>query len=541
MKRGEKLSLRAKRSNLKFIIIALMLLTSCGKQEAPLPVAVVTQKPLTPAVAGDELIYLKVENAVASSFDETPDWAPEPNPMAPVDRDMLTRWSPRLGEDDQWIYFDFGKPKILTKIVIKWEQAYAPKYKILVSPDAVEWKQLALMSEQDGGTDEIKFSPEAARYVKIVGLERVNPDWGFSMWEFEIYGPKELNPDEKVDTSAAKDIKAKKAGLEKELAALKKNPGKLTLEEFHKGVVYTSWTDSELGSVASDLSLVHLAKLGVGHVAIMVPAYQNTIDSEIIVTHDRPGGDTPTDEAIKHAIKTCHSLGMKVMLKPHVDCIDGTPRIDILGSEKWFVNYKEMILRYARLAAENNAEMYCIGTELENTTFSRWDAEWRDVFAAVKEVYKGHIIYAANWTEYEEVPFWDLVDFIGIDAYFPLTDKNDPTVEELAAAWETSADKIETWLNAKALTQPVIFTELGYVSSDGTNKQPWATLNNSEDQQEQADALSAALEVLTKRSWFKGIYWWQYFPQDRWSPLGFTIKNKLAEKELEKWYKGIEG
>jgi len=177
-----------------------------------------------------------------------------------------------------------------------------------------------------------------------------------------------------------------------------------------------------------------------------------------------------------------------------------------------------------------------VGTELENTTFSRWEKEWSDVIASVRGIYSGSLTYSANWTEYEEVPFWNELDLIGIDAYFPLSAVNEPAQEELINAWEGIADNIEKWLKEKELNKGVIFTELGYVSSDGTNKQPWATLTNPEDQKEQADCFDAALRVLSARSWFKGMYIWQYFPQERWSPLGYPIKHKEAEEVIEKWY-----
>ena len=89
------------------VVFGFGILTSCAKQE-PIEVP-----------EGDPLVYLAVTDAVASSFDDTPDWAPLPNAMAPVDRDMLTRWSPKLGLDNEWIYFDFGKVKVLSKIIIK--------------------------------------------------------------------------------------------------------------------------------------------------------------------------------------------------------------------------------------------------------------------------------------------------------------------------------------------------------------------------------------------------------------------------------------
>jgi len=515
---------------LRIIVIIGMLgmaTASCGTKE-------------TFDITDDEpIVYLKVEDAVASSFDDTPDWAPKPDPMAPVDRDMLTRWSPKLGLDNEWIYFDFGKHRILSKIVIKWEKAYAVDYEILTSLDAKKWKRLILMKDQDGGVDEPKFSAVEARYVKIIGQKRNDPQWGFSIWEMEMYGPKRLNPGEEEAKEDVEGIAEKTREFKEALALLGETTKPLTLEEFNKGVVYTSWSGAELGSIVSDLTLVYLKKLGVRHVAIMVPTYQERANSTKIVTHDFMDGDTPTDKALTHAIKTCRSLGLKVTLKPHVDCLDGTFRGDIIPSVPWFDSYKKMIMRYARLAEAEKAEMFAVGTELESTTYERWGSNWRDIILAVKDVYKGRLIYSANWTEYEDVPFWDLMDFVGIDAYFPLTDSLNPTGVELQVAWSAVADSIGNWLTEKGLAKGVIFTELGYASSDGTNKQPWATLSNPEDQKEQADCLDAALSVLSKRPWFKGMYLWQYFPQDRWSPLGFPVKGKLAEDVLKKWYKEL--
>ena len=539
------------RSKIKKSILcvgAIMLVLSCsacqaekGVEELPKENAVstVSKADSLDNSAVEKLVYLNVEDAVASSFDDTPDWAPKPDAMALVDGDMLTRWSPKLGMDNEWVYFDLGKPKSVSEIIIKWEQAYAVDYEILTSLDAKSWKRLVLKEAQEGGVSEIKFNPIEVRYVKIIGLKRINPDWGFSIWEFEMYGPKSLNPDEKEEKQGVEDIEKKNEEFEKALVELKTELTPVTLEEFHKGVVYTSWNDAELGSIASDLMLVHLQKIGVRHISIMAPAYQEEIGSTEIVTHDFPGGDTPTDENIAHAIKTAHLLGMKVTLKPHVDCIDGTFRGDIIASPEWFKSYKKMILRYAKLAEENNVEIFAVGTELENTTYSQWEKEWIDIIVSVREVYNGYLVYAANWTEYTGVPFWNLMDFVGIDAYFPLTAKDNPTLEELVNAWSGVADNIGKWLTDKNINKGVIFTELGYVSSDGTNRQPWATLNNPEDQDEQAEAMDATLIVLSKRDWFKGLYWWQYFPQERWSPLGFTIKDKKAEEVLKKWYEEL--
>jgi hypothetical protein len=272
--------------------------------------------------------------------------------------------------------------------------------------------------------------------------------------------------------------------------------------------------------------------------------YQAFQDSTDIFPDDQPGGKTPSDEALGHTINLAHLLGMKVILKPHLDVEDGTYRGDIIPSIEWFDSYKKFVLHYAELAAKYNVELLSIGTELVNATTAQWELNWRKIIQEVKNVYKGPLVYAANWDEYTQVPFWDCLDFIGIDAYFPLTSKNDPSKEELIAVWENRANEIETWREIKGFTQPVIFTEIGYDTIDGCNKQPWRLLPTlatlKEDQQEQADCLDAALVVLTKRPWFKGLYWWNYFPKAGVGPLGYALRGKLGEKVLKDWYGEME-
>ena len=491
--------------------------------------------------ADEKLVYIPVTAGEASSFDQTPDWAPEPNPMAAVDGDMLTRWSSDYIEGDQWIYFDLGQESVVNDVIIRWERAHATDYKILVSNDAESWQEVYHEENGAGGSMEAEFEPVKCRYVKVLGTERVNEDWGISIWETEIYGPGALNPQAAVTKEAylsKGDDEGKKKEVEELVSKMAAPVVPLGEEKFQKGLVYTSWMSDELAMPASDIMLVYLKESGFNTVSIMVPAYQDNIDSETIFTNDKPDGDTPTDEALKHAIETCHKLGMRVMIKPHVDPRTDEARINIMPSEKWFDSYEKFILRYAKLSEENGVEMFSVGTELEATTFSAWTHRWDQVIDKIKEVYSGMLTYSANWTEYAEVPFWDKLDLVGIDAYFPLTDNDEPSMEELIAAWEAEADKLEAWLTEMNLTDKgVILTEIGYPSADGANRQPWVAVSNVEDQQEQADCLEAMFSVLTKRSWFEGYYIWQYFPQERWSPLGFTVKGKKSEEVINEWLK----
>jgi len=526
------------------LLIGLMLtgycVSGCAKEEGASVKLETVEKG-----EGEPLVYLDVTFSKASSFDMTPDWAPNPDPMAAADGDMLTRWSSDYQEGEQWIYFDLGKESVVSDVITRWERAYATDFKVLVSADGENWQEVYHNSDFGGGAAEAVFTPVKCRYVKILGVERVNEDWGISLWEVEIYGPESHNPEAgmtKEQYLSRGESEAEMKEAEEMIAKLAAPVVPISEKKFQKGIVYTSWMADELLFPASDLMLAYIRETGYDTVAIMVPAYQEDLDSEVIFTNDRPDGDTPTDEALKHAVETCHKLGLRVMIKPHVDPRTDEARINIMPSEKWFDSYEEFIVRYAKFSQENKAEIFSIGTELEATTFSAWQHRWLRVIDKIKEVYDGILTYSANWTEYQEVPFWDRMDFIGIDAYFPLTETDDPTVEQLVAAWDEKADDIEKWLKGKGLADKgVLLTEIGYPSAEGANRQPWVAISNVEDQQEQADCLEAVFESLSKRPWFKGYYIWQYFPQDRWSPLGFTVKGKKAEEVIKKWLKKDTG
>lgn len=490
-------------------------------------------------------VYLKIDAVTVSSFDATPDWAPPPEPRATIDGSLLSRWSSNY-TDEQWICFDFGSPKVLSKIIIFWENAYAVDYDILVSEDNKNWKALLSLKEQNGGLDQIEFAPVKARFVKLLGVKRVNPEWGISIWEALFLGSKADNPGDKPLSEvypklADKLIQEEKVAIEPAMEEPVASPGVLTKEELHKGVVYTSWGKDELGSEASDQTLEYLHSLGVRNIAIMVILIQDTIEEKAISIDPK---DTVEDKALAHSINKAHSLGMKVVLKLHVDIKTGQWRGEIIPSEEWFASYKSSLMHYAQLASRYNVESFSVGTELCNTTLPKWQDMWYTIIKEVREVFPGPLVYSANWDEYKTVGFWDKLDFIGIDAYFPLTAKNDPAKEELISAWQKNATEIDAWLKEKKLNKPVIFTEIGYSSADGTNIQPWvdfakASTQATIDQQEQADSLDAMLTVCSKFPWFKGLYWWNYFPQERWSPLGYIIRGKKTEEIFSAWLKKL--
>jgi hypothetical protein len=304
-----------------------------------------------------------------------------------------------------------------------------------------------------------------------------------------------------------------------------------------KGVNYTAWEPNALLTPESDASLAKAYNDGCNWIAICVWWFQDNINSTIIEPDYSLYSATP--ESLVHAIQHCHELGMKVMLKPMVDCRDGTWRGQINPSTGWFTAYQNFINFWADIAQDNNVELFCVGCELENTV--SWSASWRAVVQNVRTHYSSPLTYAANHDSQQNVSWWDELSYIGIDAYYSLTASNDPNLDELKAAWNSWADAIESWRNTNWPSMDVIFTEVGYQSVDGTNQTPWWTdpAGSTIDMQEQADCYEALLSQCRMRNWWRGVFWWNWetnpeagTPADPYS----TPQNKLAELILRNYY-----
>lgn len=311
--------------------------------------------------------------------------------------------------------------------------------------------------------------------------------------------------------------------------------------QFQKGMTYATWNQDALGSAASDASLSRLAQTRTEWIAFVPAWYQAHYNS----TEIRPTTKTSSDTSLIHAIQQAHQLKLKVMLKPHVDLSEDAGiawrgEIDfpsVASWDAWFNSYEQFILRYAALAQAQGVELLCVGTEL---TSSVWhEASWRSLIAKVRDVYRGPLTYAANWNEeYQVVKFWDALDYAGIDPYFPLSDKDRPSLEELKAGWQRHLMEIERW--QATIHKPVIVTELGYKSVRGAARRPWEDAPGAVDIGLQRDCYQAALETLWDRPWFTGVYWWHWGTHEQMGGpehRGFTPQNKPAEAVVTEWYR----
>jgi hypothetical protein len=252
-----------------------------------------------------------------------------------------------------------------------------------------------------------------------------------------------------------------------------------------------------------------------------------------------------TKSGAKQYIEMLHKNKIAVMLKPQIWIWRGefTGNLKMNSEAEWQTleqSYSDFILTYAKLAQEANVEILCIGTELEQFVVNRPEY-WTKLILQIKEVYQGKLTYAANWDEYKKVHFWKNLDYIGVDAYFPLSEDKSPTVEALKAGWQQW--KIGLAQLATAEKKPILFTEYGYRSMDYTAKKPWLVDRNDENVnlEAQVNATEAIIQEFWSEDWFAGGYVWKWFIDHKQSGGGkdnrFTPQNKPAEETLRQLYK----
>lgn len=102
------------------------------------------------------------------------------------DGNMSTRWSSDA-IDNQWWKVDLGSIQPVSKVVIEWEGAYDTGYTIETSTDNITFTNAFTTTVGNGGNDNIVFTSRNAKYVRIQCTTRIQPLWGSSFWEFQVF------------------------------------------------------------------------------------------------------------------------------------------------------------------------------------------------------------------------------------------------------------------------------------------------------------------------------------------------------------------
>ena len=227
-------------------------------------------------------------------------------------------------------------------------------------------------------------------------------------------------------------------------------------------------------------------------------------------------------EGVLGLINLAKKKQLKVFLKPHVWYRKSWIGDFTLEQEEdwktWEKEYTAYILSFAKMAEEQQVDLFCVGTELKQVTLKR-PLFFRQLIKKVKQVYKGKITYAANWDNVEAVNFWGDLDYIGVDAYYVLSDKKEPTVVELIKAWQPIKQDLQKL--SYSVNKPILFTEYGFESCDFNTKQTWGSNGvYGENQKAQVNAYESLYKSFYNQDWFAGGFLW------KWHLIETTFRNK---------------
>jgi hypothetical protein len=356
---------------------------------------------------------------------------------------------------------------------------------------------------------------------------------------------------------------------------------------FIKGVTW-GWVGrrGEYADPAAADSMRRLKETNAQWVCIAFAATMPTYDT----VDFRWGDGSPTtvsDDELRHAIRLARDNGLKVILKPTVNCADGTWRawirffrpvtdeerkagvtgvddpwgdapvrregmvVDDVKWAAWWDNFSRFLQHYAEIAEEQDVELLCLGCEMNSTEAD--ESRWRALISSLRAKYGGLMTYNANHGRERQVPWWDALDIISISAYYEVPPPAGTTVEEAAAKSTPKAEMLASLQGRKAELaalsaehkKPILFIETGLTNVRGCARYPWshpdAHPESPLDELEQANYYASHLETFWGEPWFMGFAWWDwparlYDVEDASENRGFCIYGKQAEEVVREWY-----
>lgn len=295
------------------------------------------------------------------------------------------------------------------------------------------------------------------------------------------------------------------------------------------------------GSQLAKQSLERLKGIGTNAVAIVPYSFMRNANqpTPLLIDH-RAGGEN--DESVLFAHFEAKAMGMHTMLKPQIWLRRSWPGdINMASASDWnvfFDYYYRWMRHYALLAAINDFDSLCLGVEFAKATLAK-EKEWRQLIHQIRGIYAGPLTYAANWgEEFEQLKFWDALDFIGLNCYYPLSKEEQPSKRTLKKSFAAVVSKIEKI--SKRYKKPVVFTEIGFRSVDKTWSNPHEGANGRAfNEQTQALAYEVVFDCIQDKDWCQGILWWKwpsYLDYRGTENTGFAPVGKSAEQIVEQWF-----
>jgi hypothetical protein len=287
--------------------------------------------------------------------------------------------------------------------------------------------------------------------------------------------------------------------------------------------------------------MLGLNEINTGWVAVIPFGFSRMNQPSVIFDSERQWSGERVD-GTREMIDLAHECGFKVMVKPHV-WVSGhwVGEFDLNSEEDWLLwesDYTKYILTYAKLAQETKAEIFCIGTEYKIAT-QRRPAFWVQLAKDVKKIYDGSITYASNWDDFEQIKFWSELDYIGVDAYFPLAHGDNPDIELIREGWKPVKDRLKKL--SDQYDRPILLTEYGYQSANGALGNHWEVAQSKEQLnfELQSKGYEALYQELWGEKWLAGGFLWKWHFSEEAGGLesgDWTPQGKSASGVIAKWY-----
>lgn len=315
----------------------------------------------------------------------------------------------------------------------------------------------------------------------------------------------------------------------------------------HRGMSVFGWQEDNTKAIEA------LVNANVEWVAVVPFIWQEDEKSPEIASKREDGLFTKRDSLFIKVIKELRDKQIRVHLKPHLWLGEGWRANLNYTSESawdiWFNSYRSRMLHYAKMAQLTGTELFCVGTELKTSIKAQPEA-WEQLIKEVKTIYDGKLTYAANWhDEYEYISFWNQLDFIGIQAYFPLTKNKNPDLNSIKEGWQPHIKTLADL--SKKEDRPILFTEVGYKSEASATIKPWewddtfGVLYKKKSDQTQQLAFEALFQEVWNQEWFAGVYIWEWNTRSEATNaatnLNFSPRFKPAENVIAKWFGKQEG
>jgi hypothetical protein len=244
-------------------------------------------------------------------------------------------------------------------------------------------------------------------------------------------------------------------------------------------------------------------------------------------------------------VEKAHERGLLVTLRPIIDERvlmkekkgewRGTIRPSNISA--WFKNYTTILLEYAELGEIAGAQVFVIAAELNS--MEKHTKHWRTTITALREKFSGRLTYSSNQGLDNDMP-WDVLDYIGIDAFFELdTPLDNVTVDDMLVPLKRWAKWLTNRVATLKINRPIILAEIGTRPERGAHRKSWFWSNNqsARDPEEQRRFYEAS--CIAWKPVVSGIYWWNVTLNPPAEPLydtDFSPLGKPAELAMADCY-----